>query len=159
VNASVGDTIAFTFLSKNHTVTQSTFASPCTNLSGTGIDSGFVFVPNNATSFQQFSFTLNNASAPLWFYCRQTGHCEQGMVFAVNPNANKTFSAFQAAAMASSSSGSGSPTSGTTGAPGAPGAPGATTTGTSSTPSSAAIKLGGTTGLLSLAGLVAGILL
>ena len=63
--------------------------------------------------------------------------------------------------MGSSSSPSGSAPAGATGTPGAPGAPGATTTGgtASPTPSNAAIKLGGTTGLLSLAGLVAGILL
>lgn len=59
-------------MTKNHTVTQSTFASPCTNMSDNGLDSGFQFVAAGATSFMQFSFNVTNASTPLWFYCRQT---------------------------------------------------------------------------------------
>ncbi|EJD05686.1 uncharacterized protein FOMMEDRAFT_139054 [Fomitiporia mediterranea MF3/22] len=97
VNASVGDTIAFQFLAKNHSVTQSTFASPCNS---SGVDSGFFPVTANASEVPQWSFTVNNASAPLWFFCAQTGHCAKGMVFAVNANAAKSFEAFQAAAMA-----------------------------------------------------------
>lgn len=38
---------------------------------------------------------------PIWVYCRQTGHCQQGMVFAVNPG--DKFAAFQAAATAGAS--------------------------------------------------------
>jgi len=121
VNASVGDTIAFQFQTKNHTVTQSTFAAPCQNMTTptAGIDSGFMAVAANASLFPEWSFTITNASTPLWFYCRQTGHCQQGMVFAVNPTAAKSFAAFQAAAKAStpdgspSSSGSSSGSSGT----------------------------------------------
>lgn len=63
-------------MAKNHTVTQSTFASPCSNITDatglvTGVDSGYQFVPTNATSFPVWSITVNNASTPLWFYCRQ----------------------------------------------------------------------------------------
>jgi plastocyanin len=165
VNASVGDTIAFTFLSKNHTVTQSTFAAPCTNFSADGIDSGFVPVDPTATSFQQYSFTMNNVSAPLWFYCRQTGHCGKGMVFAVNPTAAKSFSAFQAAAMATSgNSTSGSPSgypSGSGSGSGSAGSPTASSPAAgSATASSGAVKLsGGAAGLLSFVGLAAGMLL
>jgi plastocyanin len=157
VNASVGDTIAFTFLSKNHTVTQSTFAAPCTNFSADGIDSGFVPVDPAATSFQQYSFTMNNVSAPLWFYCRQAGHCGKGMVFAVNPTAAKSYSAFQAAAMATA----GNATSGTPSGSGSPGSPTASAPAAgSTTPSSGAVKLsGGAAGLLSFVGLAAGMLL
>lgn len=32
-------------------------------------------------------------------YCRQTGHCGKGMVFAINPTADKSFAAFQQMAM------------------------------------------------------------
>jgi plastocyanin len=105
VVAKEGDTISFTFLSKNHTVTQSTFASPCTNFTTadgqSGLDSGYQFVPANATQFQQYSFTMQNVneSVPLWFYCRQADHCQKGMVFAVNPTAEKSFDAFKAKAM------------------------------------------------------------
>lgn len=95
VTAAAGDIIAFQFVAKNHTVTQSTFAAPCTK---SGVDSGFFPVQANASVVPQWSFTLNNASEPLWFYCAQTGHCSKGMVFAVNPTADKSFAAFQAAA-------------------------------------------------------------
>ncbi|KAJ6461648.1 hypothetical protein DFH09DRAFT_1011607, partial [Mycena vulgaris] len=103
VTAAVGDQIAFQFIAKNHTVTQSTFGTPCSIMTTPtqGIDSGFQAVPSGAAQIPEWSFTVNNASAPLWFFCAQTGHCAKGMVFAVNPPAtgNKTFAAFQAAAM------------------------------------------------------------
>jgi len=111
VNASVGDTVSFQFQTKNHTVTQSTFAAPCQIMTtpAAGVDSGFMPVAAGTTSFPEWSFTVTNASSPLWFYCRQTGHCQQGMVFAINPTAAKSFDAFQAAAKASTPSSSGSP--------------------------------------------------
>jgi plastocyanin len=68
-----GDTIQFQFQSKNHTVTQSTFASPCTPMDK-GVDSGYFKVPDGATSFPQWSFTLDDVKGPLWFYCRQPGY-------------------------------------------------------------------------------------
>ncbi|KAK0504132.1 Cupredoxin [Armillaria luteobubalina] len=102
VTAAEGDVVQFEFVAKNHTVTQSTFAAPCEKMTTPteGVDSGFVPVTNGTTAFPVWSFTVNNASAPLWFYCAQTGHCAKGMVFAINPTANKSFAAFQAAAMA-----------------------------------------------------------
>ncbi|KAJ7775151.1 hypothetical protein B0H16DRAFT_1362595 [Mycena metata] len=103
ITAQVGDVIAFQFQAKNHSVTQSTFPSPCQiqTTPAQGIDSGFQFVAPNATSLPQWSFTVDNTSTPLWFFCAQTGHCEQGMVFSVNANETspKSFAAFQASAM------------------------------------------------------------
>ncbi|KAI1791640.1 hypothetical protein LXA43DRAFT_1094261 [Ganoderma leucocontextum] len=101
-----GDIVQFQFLDKNHTVTQSTFAAPCSNITDTtgavtGVDSGFQFVNTTATEFPVWQITINNASAPLWFYCRQAKHCQAGMVFAVNPTAAKTIEAFTTAAAAS----------------------------------------------------------
>ena len=87
-------------LSKNHTLTQSSFADPCTKLNDNALDSGFQFVAANATTIPQYSFTMTNVTGPLWFYCRQADHCQKGMVFAVNPTADKTFQAYQAKAMA-----------------------------------------------------------
>jgi len=176
VQANVGDTIAFQFMAKNHTVTQSSFASPCSNLTdanGTpiGIDSGFKFVPNGTTSFPQWSFTLNNASAPLWFYCRQTGHCESGMVFAVNPTAQKTYAEFQANAMASNSTNGTSATNGTSSATNgtsSSGSPSGSSSKTSSPSASAtgkpgngagAVRLSGAAIVMTAAGLAAGVLL
>ncbi|KAF7364957.1 Serine-threonine rich [Mycena venus] len=142
VTAAVGDNVVFQFLSKNHTVTQSTFANPCVQQ---GIDSDFQFVPANATQIPEWSFTVNNASAPLWFFCRQTGHCAKGMVFSVNaPATGKTFDAFKAAAIAS----------GTTGSAGTPSASG------TPPPSGALATRATSAGLLAVAaGFIAGLLL
>jgi plastocyanin len=129
ISAQVGDVVAFTFLNKNHSVTQSTFADPCSIMTtpAQGIDSGFQPVAANAAMLPQWSFTVNNASAPLWFYCAQTNpanHCHAGMVFSVNANENspKSFEAYQAAAMSGNaaaappSGGSGSAIAGATSA-------------------------------------------
>ncbi|KAH9930623.1 Cupredoxin [Fomitopsis serialis] len=170
VNATVGDTIMFEFMSKNHTITQSTFADPCTLMTlangTTGVDSGFMPVAANSTSFPTFSFTLQNASAPLWFYCKQTGHCAKGMVFAINPTAAKSFSAFQAAAekTASGSNSTGGGAGSASGSAGAGGAAGtasgtaATTSSTSTTSGAGAVRVGGAAFMLSVVGLVAGLL-
>lgn len=99
VTAAVGDIINFKFMSKNHTVTQSTFTSPCVP-KPQGVDSGFQAIPAGASGSATWSITINNASAPLWFFCNQGAHCKGGMVFAVNPNAEKTIDAFKASAAA-----------------------------------------------------------
>jgi len=103
----VGDMINFVFVAGNHSVTQSSFAEPCQNLTSGGLDSGFQKIQDNSTMAMQYSFTMTNASVPLWFYCRQTApknHCQNGMVFAVNPTAEKSYAQFLATAMASSNS-------------------------------------------------------
>jgi plastocyanin len=46
IEAAVGDMVVFTFLSLNHTATQSNFVTPCEALSG-GINSGFMPNINN----------------------------------------------------------------------------------------------------------------
>jgi len=106
VIAKENDIIAFQFISKNHSVTQSSFADPCTRLTTPtlGIDSDYQPVAANATMIPQWSFTVVNATAPLWFYCKQGAHCKAGMVFAVNPNAEKTFEAFKSKATGASPS-------------------------------------------------------
>jgi hypothetical protein len=111
-----GDVVQFQFLDKNHTVTQSTFAAPCSNITDasgkvTGVDSGYQFVDPAATQFPVWQITIDNASTPLWFYCRQAKHCQSGMVFAVNPTAAKSFDTFKTNA-ATSTAVNGSPVSG-----------------------------------------------
>ncbi|KAK0463861.1 Cupredoxin [Desarmillaria tabescens] len=101
VTAVQGDTVTFSFRAGNHSATQSTFAFPCTK---SGIDSGFVPIANS-TVFGQWTFTVDNSSTPLWFFCAQTGHCEKGMVFAVNPTQEKTFQAFLANAQGNGTAG------------------------------------------------------
>jgi len=89
LDAALGDVLRFEFLKLNHTVTQSSFAEPCTKLDG-GFDSGFNFFnPNNVTDSGAFTtdFTVTTTK-PLWFYCRQAvpkSHCHAGMVLGVNP--------------------------------------------------------------------------
>jgi len=160
VTAAAGDTISFQFQGKNHSVTQSTFASPCV-LESTptkGVDSGFMPVATGATTLPQWSFTVDNATAPLWFFCAQTSpvsHCQKGMVFAINPSATKTFAQFQANAMGGSSA-SGSPSAGASGTPASSGTSPATT----SAKGSGALKVGGSAaGLLTAVALLVGITL
>jgi len=104
VQAVAGDTITFTFNPVNHTVTQSTFDSPCSPLIG-GKDSGFQ--PTADGVGNTYTVSVEDATTPLWFYCAQTvpkSHCAAGMVFAINPPATgNTFAAFQALAEASAS--------------------------------------------------------
>jgi len=100
VTAQPGDTIFFTFQQKNHTVTQSTFANPC---QASGFDSGFIPVPaeNVDGPFPAAQLAVHDTQ-PIWMYCRQANHCQQGMVFAVNPG--DKFAAYKASAMANGNS-------------------------------------------------------
>ena len=84
VNAKKGDVIVFNFLAKNHTLTQSEFATPCTY--NGGFDTGFnQFNPNNQSDLFDLKVRIEGDSKPLWFYCAQNGHCPSGMVFGINP--------------------------------------------------------------------------
>jgi plastocyanin len=156
INATAGDTIQFMFNPKNHTVTQSTFAAPCQAMAN-GLDSGYKPVTANSTQTPVVIVTVNSTD-PVWFFCRQSNHCASGMVFAVNPTANKTFEAYQAAAKASNSTGS---TTGST--TGSASSAASTPSSSASTPSSGkngAITVGAQAGsLLAVVGFVAGLLL
>ncbi|KAI0092902.1 hypothetical protein BDY19DRAFT_514114 [Irpex rosettiformis] len=107
VTASNGTVVTFVFAGTpgNHSITQSSFASPCDPLAG-GFDSGFVFVPpNNTADVPSWNLTITDDSNPIWFYCGQlmpTPHCTNGMVGSINAasSGNLTFSAFQQAAIA-----------------------------------------------------------
>ncbi|KAI0426319.1 Cupredoxin [Xylaria sp. FL1042] len=107
IQAAVGDMVIFTFMSQNHTVTQSSFATPCDPLAG-GMDSNFQ--PNKDNSVvpaPQVAMQVMTTD-PIWFYCRQTGHCGKGMVFSINPTAEKTQAIFQSMAIAQKGQGAGS---------------------------------------------------
>jgi len=111
VQAEVGDVVNFVFTSKNHTVTQSSFANPCkllvnatTNVQG--FDSGFVPVGNitNEADFPVYSIKVQDTK-PIWAYCKQGTHCSgAGMVMAINAvtdPAGNTFEKFLANAKSS----------------------------------------------------------
>ncbi|KAI9887599.1 MAG: hypothetical protein M1823_000583 [Watsoniomyces obsoletus] len=95
VAAAVGDKINFVFMAKNHTVTQSTFDKPCVK-NPQGVDSGFMPYDGTQNPPPSFMFEVKTM-APTWFYCKQrTGtHCGKGMVFSINPTAEKTFGKFK----------------------------------------------------------------
>ncbi|KAI0051754.1 hypothetical protein FA95DRAFT_1675775 [Auriscalpium vulgare] len=107
VVASPGDHVLFHFNPKNHSVTQSSFNDPCTNLYG-GFDSGFHPVPIGQTYGNPTFEVIVKDNNPIWVHCRQAentagSHCGKGMVFAVNPGfpgSSNTFAAFQAKALA-----------------------------------------------------------
>ena len=103
VEALPGDTISFVFGTRNHTLTQSTFADPCKAMDG-GANSGFLTSSNDLETTDTsgspvVQYTVVDTT-PRWFFCAQGNHCAKGMVFAVNANANKSFSAFTKAASA-----------------------------------------------------------
>lgn len=85
VSAPVGTLVTFYFpnFGLNHSVTQSTFADPCTYLAANttsntpgGFDSGLQ---------SSVTFTLNITDThPVWFFCKQVGHCGLGMVGSIN---------------------------------------------------------------------------
>ncbi|KGQ12502.1 hypothetical protein BBAD15_g1739 [Beauveria bassiana D1-5] len=118
LNIPVGDSVVFEFLSQNHTVTQSPFDTPCKALEG-GMDSGFLANPNNTVNPPPQVAMQVMATTPLWFYCKQQGHCGKGMVFSINPTANKTQALFQSMAIAQNGTGEATPITGGTGNPGA----------------------------------------
>ncbi|KAI9753255.1 MAG: hypothetical protein M4579_005268 [Chaenotheca gracillima] len=100
ITAAVGDVVEFTFGKKNHTVTQSSFDKPCVKMAG-GVDSGFMPNPNGDMGPPpSYSFQVKDTK-PIWFYCRQKvgTHCGKGMVFSINPTAEKSQAIFKAMAM------------------------------------------------------------
>jgi len=89
-HAEPGDFVRFHFNPKNHSVTQSSFAQPCTPLKG-GFNSGFFPVGVNDTIQPTFTIVVNDSS-PIWIHCEQAAgtnasHCGNGMVAAINPGA------------------------------------------------------------------------
>ncbi|KAF7354197.1 hypothetical protein MVEN_01107400 [Mycena venus] len=112
-NATNGTIVQFQFTGApgNHTVTQSSFASPCEPVAG-GFDSGWVAVPATPAlnPAPEWNITINNDQTPIWFYCKQlnpakgTPHCNLGMVGVINVGA-KNFAAWTASAAAATTVG------------------------------------------------------
>jgi hypothetical protein len=51
-------------------------------------------VAENKEPFPRAQFTVKDTN-PVWFYCRQTGHCQKGMVLAINPGESGKLVEFQ----------------------------------------------------------------
>jgi len=106
VTANNGDVVQFFYSGSpgNHSVTQSSFASPCDPLSD-GFDSGNILIPTGVAegaAVPTWNLTITNSSKPIWFFCKQllpSPHCPVGMVGSINaPATGNTFDAFKAAA-------------------------------------------------------------
>ncbi|KAH9936873.1 uncharacterized protein BXZ73DRAFT_100288 [Epithele typhae] len=109
INATKGEVITFLFngMPGNHTVAQSSFATPCEPLAS-GFDSGYVLVKNGTSGpFPTFNLTITDETTPIWFYCAQVlgpngplAHCPAGMVGAINApgTGDHVFASFSAAA-------------------------------------------------------------
>jgi hypothetical protein len=54
-----------------------------------------VSADSNSTTIPTFTVTVNG-TGPEWFYCSQAMHCQSGMVFAINPTAEKTLDGYKA---------------------------------------------------------------
>ncbi|KAL8934004.1 MAG: hypothetical protein Q9216_006120 [Gyalolechia sp. 2 TL-2023] len=96
IMAAAGDMVEFTFMKKNHTVTQSTFPKPCVKMQG-GADSLFLPNVNNTISPPPTYMFQVKDTKPAWFYCKQKTpvvHCGMGMTFSINPSADKTHEMF-----------------------------------------------------------------
>ncbi|KAL5346000.1 hypothetical protein ACLOAV_009030 [Pseudogymnoascus australis] len=104
IKAAVGDSVVFVFHSQNHTVTQSTFDTPCVKLAD-GMDSGFMANPNNTIVPPPMMAMQVTVDTPLWFYCRQGPHCGKGMTFSINPTAAKSQADFMQLAIAQNGTG------------------------------------------------------
>jgi len=104
IEAAIGDMVIFTFLEQNHTATQSAFTTPCEALAG-GMDSGFMPNVNSSVNPAPQMAMQVTVATPLWFYCKQKGHCGKGMTFSINPTQNKTQAMFQQMAIAQNGTG------------------------------------------------------
>ncbi|XP_014561324.1 hypothetical protein COCVIDRAFT_33661 [Bipolaris victoriae FI3] len=117
IMAAEGDTVTFKFWPKNHSVAQATFANPCQPMSN-GFWSGFVPTSDaEKVATTTFTYEVTNASAPIWFYCTQGMHCQNGMVGVINApqSGARTLEAFKTAAKAATGNVSPSSTAGTGG--------------------------------------------
>ncbi|KAJ7503752.1 hypothetical protein B0H11DRAFT_1984159 [Mycena galericulata] len=112
INATNGTIINFQFtgVPGNHSVTQSTFASPCEPAPG-GFDSGWIQISSAPSATPEWNVTITNDNVPIWFFCKQIKsppgpHCVAGMVGAINvkPGAN-SLQAFEANAKAATTVG------------------------------------------------------
>jgi len=103
ITAQINETVTFLYPANPiaHSVTQSSFDSPCNLLNENG--GGPLGFDSGLQQDAQFSLVITNASQPIWFFCKQFGppsHCGSGMVGAINAPATgpNTFDNYQAAA-------------------------------------------------------------
>ncbi|PVH94095.1 hypothetical protein DM02DRAFT_694116 [Periconia macrospinosa] len=90
VTAQPGDMVAFNFVTQNHSVASSTADRPC-RPENNAIFSDFQPVAARqqaAPNTPMFMVPITDTN-PMYIYCSQAQHCQQGMVMVINPpNAN-----------------------------------------------------------------------
>ncbi|KAJ7160380.1 hypothetical protein C8R46DRAFT_1223855 [Mycena filopes] len=103
--AAVGDTVTFTVVSRNHSITTTNFSGavcppPVGGVGPNGFDSGFLSDLDG--SLPSFTYTVVD-TAPHFGACMQAAgaHCRAGMTFAINPTATQTYAQFLLNARAS----------------------------------------------------------
>ncbi|KAI4167886.1 MAG: hypothetical protein LQ343_006845 [Gyalolechia ehrenbergii] len=66
-----------------------------------GFFSGFMPVKPDAAMIPSYTIMVNDTSKPIWYYCSQGDHCQEGMVGVINPpaaNQSRTIESFTALA-------------------------------------------------------------
>ncbi|PWW72467.1 hypothetical protein C7212DRAFT_227250 [Tuber magnatum] len=88
VYANVGDQVQFQFYPRNHSAVQANFERPCVPMSnattGQGFFSGFRPLLLDTKTIATFTVNITHTD-PIFFYCSQGRHCQQGFVGAINP--------------------------------------------------------------------------
>ncbi|KAI1494437.1 hypothetical protein F5X96DRAFT_560048 [Biscogniauxia mediterranea] len=129
IKANPGEMIQFQFRGGNHSVVQSNFDNPCVPISEsvggntTGMFSGYMPVAASEAMGMIPTYTIMVTDAkPMWLYCSQGKHCQNGMVMVVNenPGANVSrtltqFKSLAAQATANLAPSTGTSTGGSTG--------------------------------------------
>jgi hypothetical protein len=71
-------------LEQNHSVAAGDFASPCTPQ--TPATNAFFsgFMPTDKEGQLTYTIPIRDTN-PIWFYCSQAKHCQEGMVGVINP--------------------------------------------------------------------------
>lgn len=90
------DVIVFSFLERNHTVTESSFNTPCTKIDD-AFDTDFVPNLDGKTIPTPVRALVMEDDDSHYFYCKQRmgNHCGKGMVFAVNLPYGRSFEQFK----------------------------------------------------------------
>ncbi|KAE9964874.1 hypothetical protein EG328_010135 [Venturia inaequalis] len=86
VTAKVGEMVQFQFYSKNHSVAAGDFASPCTPQQSASNAFYSGFMPTDKEGQLTYTIPIRDTN-PIWFYCSQGKHCQEGMVGVINPPA------------------------------------------------------------------------
>ncbi|CAD6589052.1 MAG: hypothetical protein CYPHOPRED_004613, partial [Cyphobasidiales sp. Tagirdzhanova-0007] len=109
--AAINDSVTFVFAGGMHSVSQSSFDNPCQHLQNVtfdavGFDTGIIPV-NASLGYPTVTYFVTSTD-PVWFYCKQVGHCVAGMAGAINAplNGSQTVEAFIALAKNSTIAGS-----------------------------------------------------